>query len=926
MRSNSSRSSQTRCWFAPALVLCALSIGAALAREDSETKSEVASSQPRQQWDTWWSLKPLGKPAPPPTEGKDKTWARTPIDQFILAKLREKNLRPAPPADKSTLLRRVYFDLLGLPPTLEDISAFAKDKSPTAFSNVVDRLLSSPRYGERWARHWLDVAHYADTHGNDQDRPRPNAWPYRDYLVRAFNEDKPYARFIQEQLAGDILFPNDPQGVVAAGFLAAGPWDESSQKFIVEDTVDKKIARNLDRDDMVMTTMSTFVSTTAHCARCHNHKFDPISQTEYYGLQAVFAGVDRAERPYDLDPAIHVQRQALLEKKRALEAAQAGKAKTLTEGDAADLARAQTVLQKDLDTDRISWTVLEPFSFTTAEGSTLTKQPDLSLLAGGKRPEKDTYTVVVHTELKGITAFRVEVLADDSLPHHGPGRQDNGNLHLSEFKVKAAPLTNQAAAKAVVLQNPSADFNQQDWAVEKAIDTNPSTAWGIYPEVGQSHQAIFESKEAIGNEGGTFLKFKLEQVHGGGHLIGRLRLSATTASRPPRADRITYPIFKILAIAPDQRTEQQNADLLALYRKYLIEQQLASLPPPKTVYAAASDFAPQGNFTPAKTPRPIYVLKRGDVNKPADLVSPGALDCVPGISARFELSDANDEGSRRAALARWLSDPKNVLTWRSIVNRIWHYHFDRGIVDTPNDFGRMGGKPTHPELLDWLAATFLESGGSIKQLHRLILNSAVYQQSSHENPEFAKLDSGNLYLWRMNRIRLDAESIRDAVLQITGKLDLTMGGPAVMQFKFEDPNPGVTPKVDYTQFDVDSAESCRRSIYRYLFRTLPDPFMDCLDCADASQLTPARNLSLTALQAMALWNDHFMVRQSEHFAQRLCREQKNPAKQIETACELALARRPNSNELKLLKAYSARHGLANACRVILNSNEFIFVN
>ena len=931
----------------------------------------AASSSPEKQTneESWWSLKPLKKSAVPTVPaGEYKTWPRTPIDQFILAKLLEEGFHPSPPADKRTLLRRVYFDLIGLPPTPEEIAAFLLDKSPTAYSNVVERLLASPRYGERWARHWLDVVHYADTHGNDQDRPRPNAWPYRDYLIRSFNEDKLYPRFVQEQLAGDVLFPDAPQGVVATGFIAAGPWDESSQKFIVEDTVDKKIARNLDRDDMVMTTMSTLVSTTAHCARCHNHKFDPISQAEYYGLQAVFAGVDRAERPYDLDAKTHVLRQSLLRKKRALEAEQKTAPRTPSAKELAEVRDTQAELQKVVEADAANWTVLDPATFASAEGATLTKQADSSVLSSGKLPDKDTYTVVAHTSLKGITAIRVEVLTDESLPNGGPGRQDNGNLHLSEFQVTAAPKTNATAAKPVLLQNPTADFNQQDWAVEKAIDKNPSTAWGIYPEVGHPHQAVFETKEPIGREGGTTLTFTLEQVHGRNHLIGRFRLSVTTAPTPVRADRLPYSIIRILALAEDQRSEQQRADLLAFYRRYRIDQELAALPPPKMVYAAANDFAPQSNFTPAKVPRPIYVLKRGDVNKPGDAAAPAALSFLPDLSPQFHLADPDDEGSRRAALAKWITDPRNVLTWRSIVNRIWHYHFGHGIVDTPNDFGRMGARPSHPELLDWLAASFLETGGSLKQLHRLILNSAVYLQSSQSPvgadmrrltskprppgadvvPAQSKIknqkskidpgllapdparpwetDSDNHYLWRMNRSRLDAEEIRDAVLQISGKLDLTMGGPSVMQFKFDDPNPGVTPKVDYSQFDVDSPQSYRRSIYRYIFRTLPDPFMDCLDCADASQLTAARNVSITALQAMAMWNDHFIVRQSEHLAQRIAAGTKSLSMQIETAYQLALCRAPTSTELSMLKSYAAKHGLANTCRIILNSNEFLFVN
>jgi hypothetical protein len=915
---------------------CALAAGLLVAWCCGNDLFAADDSTPQAPEELWWSLKPLKKPAAPHSaDGKFKSWPRTPIDQFILAKLSEKCFSPSPPADKPTLLRRLYFDLIGLPPTPEAMAAFLKDKSPDAYSKVVDRLLASPRYGERWARHWLDVVHYADTQGNDQDRPRPNAWPYRDYLIRSFNEDKPYARFVQEQLAGDVLFPNDPQAVVATGFIAAGPWDESSQKFIVEDTVDKKIARNLDRDDMVMATMSTFVSTTAHCARCHNHKFDPISQAEYYSLQAVFAGVDRAERPYDLDATTHLLRQSLLKQKRALDTAPDAS----SAAGAAELAAAQANLQKSLTADAAIWTVLDPATFTSAEGSTLIRLPDSSLLASGKLPDKDTYTVTAQTALKGITAIRVELLADESLPHHGPGRQpDNGNLHLSEFQVKAEPGANGTTNTAIQLQNPTADFNQQDWAIEKAIDKNPSTAWGIYPETGQSHQAIFEIKEPIGHESGTTLTFVLDQVHGRNHLIGRFRLAVTTAPLPVRADRLPYSIIKILAIDESKRSNQQRADLLAFHRRYGIEQKLAALPPPKLVYAAANDFAPQGNFAPAKVPRPIYVLRRGDVTKPGDLAAPGTLACVPDLASQFQVADPNDEGGRRAALAKWITDPKNVLTWRSIVNRIWHYHFGRGLVDTPNDFGRMGSRPSHPELLDWLAASFLESGGSLKQLHRLILTSAVYLQSSQipvggdpamreslRSPPL-QTDTDNHYLWRMNRTRLDAESIRDAVLQITGKLDLTMGGPSVMQFKFDDPNSGVTPKVDYGLFDVDSPESCRRSVYRYLFRTLPDPFMDCLDCADSSQLTATRNISITALQAMAMWNDRFIVRQSEHFAERVANENPTLTKQIEAAYQLALGRAPTSGEVKMLKDYAAKHGLANACRIILNSNEFMFVN
>jgi hypothetical protein len=657
------------------------------------------SARAADEGETWWSLKPLTKPAPRATDGAGQGgWCRTPFDQFILAKLHEKNMQPASEADKRTLLRRVTFDLIGLPPTPEETEAFLNDDSPDAYETVVDRLLASPHHGERWARHWMDIAHYAETHGHDQDRPRPNAWPYRDYLIRSFNSDKPYARFVQEQLAGDVLWPRDADAITAMGFLATGPWDESSLRDIRDDTIDRQIARYIDRDDMVTTAMSTFVSSTVHCARCHDHKFDPITQKDYYALQAVFAGVEKAEHEFDVDSQVAAKRKQLVELKTRL-----------------------TLLR-------------------------------------------------------------------------------NAGL--------LAPCT-------------------------------------------------------------------------------------------PAA---------ILSVAERG-----------------IERQFAALPPIHVVYAATSDFKPDGSFKPAGKPREVRMLKRGDISKPGPEAKPGALECVSGLEARFKLADPTNEGSRRVALARWVSDPRNPLTWRSIVNRVWHYHFGRGIVDTPNDFGHMGAQPTHPELLDWLAVSLQEHDGSLKWLHKLMVTSAVYRQSSRHDPRFAASDGDNRYLWRMNRTRLDAEEVRDAVLLAAGKLDRTMGGPSVKQF-IQTPGIHVTPVVDYTNFDVDRPENYRRSVYRFVFRTLPDPLMEALDCPDSSQLTPARTVSVTPLQALAMLNNKFMVRMSEHLAARAAKEATDLPSQIGICYRFALGREPTAKESSLLADHARKHGLANACRVILNSNEFMFVN
>ncbi len=878
------------------------------------------AGEPAAKAEVWWSLRPVVKPPLPDVTAAPADWPRNPIDRFILAKLREKGLQPAPDADRPTLLRRVSFDLIGLPPTPEEIDAFVNDRAPNAYEKVVDRLLASPHYGERWARHWLDVIHFAETHGHDQDVPREHAWPYRDYLIRSLNADKPYARFVAEQIAGDILYPDDPQATVALGFLAAGPWDESSLRDIREDTIDRKAGQYLDRDDMVGTVGLAFLSTTVQCARCHDHKFDPVSQKEYYGLQAIFAGVDRADRPFDADPTVRARRVALIKRKTELQGGAAAAARLLR--DAAIAAEVAAWEKTHVQTgDR--WKVLDPLVFTSAGGATPVKLPDRSVRFGGKRPEKDTYRFEATTDLPTVTAVRLEVLTDESLPHRGPGRQDNGNLHLSEFKVEAAPLSGTRKRLPVALARAFADFNQAGWEVDKAVDGKPQTAWGIYPAVGKAHSAVFVFKEPLRSPGGVRLFFTLEQQHGGGHLIGRPRLSATALPAPSAAAPLPPALAQILGKPAEKRNDAEKAELALHVLREQVEASLAALPPAQLVYAAAADFTPQGSFRPAKGCRPVNVLRRGDVRQPRALAVPGALSCVPALEARFRLSNPADEGQRRAALARWVSDVRNPLTWRSIVNRVWHYHFGRGIVATPSDFGRMGARPTHPELLDWLTATFLESGGSLKQLHRLIVTSATYRQSSRHHAEYTKIDADNAYLWRMNRMRLDAESVRDAVLHVSGKLDATMGGPSVKLF-LQSPGIHRTPKVDYNGFDPDSPGGHCRSVYRFIFRTLPDPFMDTLDCPDASQFTAARASSITVLQALALLNDRFMVRMSEHFAKRVEAAGSLEA-QVRQAYHLALGRAPTQRECMRLAGYAGRHGMANACRLLLNCNEFLFV-
>ena len=889
-----------RNWIVPILLSLSVTAGG------TESPSEVFGH---------WAYLPLHTVSPPILSGRGN-----PVDAFIRQSLAAVGGELSPEADRRTMIRRVTLDLTGLPPEPEAVNAFLSDPAPDAYERCVDRLLHSPAYGERWARHWMDAAHFAETHGHDQDRIRTNAWPYRDYLISSFNADVPYSRFVQEQIAGDILFPGEPQATVALGFLSAGPWDESSLRDIREDTLDRQIGRYLDRDDMVTTVMSVLASSTVHCARCHDHKFDPISQADYYALQADFAGVDRANRTFDSDAGMHRKRQHLRKLQRSVEAMDPA---TLRGPEAAE---AVSRWERDHRQHRNPWTPLVPRGFTSEGGATLSLLPDESVLASGTLPDRDTYTVSATPPANSaVTAIRLEVLADPSLPHGGPGRAENGNLHLSEFQIRVlAPGSNEV--ETVEFKKALADHNQESWTIEHSMDHAEATAWGIHPEEGKSHYAIFQLKKPLHLGLGEWLEFQLRQVHGRGHLVGRFRLS-TTDHPSPEAD-LPDRIAPIVARSRSERTEEDQDVLAAWILAAQIRSELDALPPPSRVYAAASDFEPDGGLKPSNGPRPVSILKRGEITQPTVPAAPGALACVAALPARFALVNSNDEGERRAALAAWLTADANPLTWRSVVNRVWAVHFGSGLVETLNDFGRMGGKPSHAELLDWLAVWFRnDARGSLKQLHRLLVTSATYRQSCNPDETATAVlraaDPDNRLYWRMNRSRQDAECVRDSILQFAGGLDRAMGGPSDQQFGLK-PGIHVTPKVDYAAFDVDSPAGSRRSVYRFLFRTLPDPFMSALDCPAGDQITAARNNTVTVQQALALWNDRFVVRQAEHFAERLssCKEMDR----IPRACLLVWGRPPSAEECEALGRYANQHGMASLCRLLLNSNEFLFVN
>jgi mono/diheme cytochrome c family protein len=859
----------------------------------------------------WWSLRPLTRPR---VADAGQEGVRTPIDSFVLAKLKARGLSPSPEADRRTLIRRVTFDLIGLPPSVQEIDAFLADPAPDAYERLVDRLLASPRYGERWGRHWLDVVRYGETHGYDKDQPRPNAWPYRDYVIRSFNEDKPYGRFVEEQLAGDVLYPGTRDGIEALGFISAGPWDFIGHAEVPETKFDGQVARLLDRDDMVSNTLNTFSSLTIQCARCHDHKFDPVSQDDYYSLQAVFAALDRADRAYDADPAVALRRTELASRRDKL-TREIDALLTLAKGRAGE---ALTTLDR-----RIS-------RLETARKGRSGRSPAYGYHSGLSTSPESTRWVQIDLG-KSVSIARVVLHAcDDDFNAIGPGFG-----FPARFKVEASNDSRFEQGVTLI-----ADRTGEDFANPRLLPVGLDTK-----ELNARFVRVIATRLALRQNDYHFALAEVEVLDASGsNLAQSSRVTALdTIEAPPRwrlANLVDgdYPADDSDEL-PDLKSRREALVREALdepARKALdetsrslveVDRQVGSLPPQAKIYAGTvhhGSGAFRGTGPDGGKPRVIRVLARGDLRSPRQVVGPGTVPIIEGMPARFDLSSDAPEGERRAALARWLTDRRNPLTWRSIVNRVWQYHFGRGLVDSPNDFGRMGQTPSNPELLDWLASEFRDGGQSLKQLHRLIVTSAVYRQVSSVDEAKAKIDGDNVLLWRMNRRRLEAEAIRDSVLLVAGKLDLTMGGPGFRDFVVE--HPEHSPHYEYKLFDPGDPKAYRRSVYRFIVRSQPQPFLTALDCADPSMSVEKRNESTTALQALALLNDRLMVTMAAQLSARLENEAGDLPGRIDRAFLLAFGRAPTPPEREALIAHASKFGLANACRVLFNLNEFVFID
>ena len=859
----------------------------------------------------WWSFQPVAKPEVPAIEDP---WIKTPVDAFILKRLQEQGLTHSAEAGRRTLIRRLTFDLICLPPTPGETEDFVKNEDPQAYEKLVDRLLASNHYGERWARHWLDVVKYADTCGYDKDKLRPNAWPYRDYVIRSFNEDKPYSRFVQEQVAGDVLFPGEPDGILGLGFIAAGPWDFIGHVEVSEAKIDGKVARNLDRDDMVSNTLNTFCSVTIQCARCHHHKFDPFTQQHYYGLQSVFAAVDRAERPYDLDPEVELERRQLESLVKTSEVELKQLQKEIEDAGGTRLAELKTQIANLQAEQKVTKDSEFGYHSSIVAAADTTKWIEIAV------PQAAEVSQIVlhpcHDEYAGIGAgfgfpvrFKVEVTADEN------------SADQQEWQTVA-------------------DYTQVDFPNPGLSPIELSCQVDVVRRVRITATKLAERKDDY--------IFALAEVELTGLAGMNLAAEATVTAldsieAPPRWQKANLIDGKWAKggnpqIASQlQELEAERNEILAeietperVTRRETLKKTIADtkatlekLPQGAMVYAAATHFNPQGNFHPTKgQPRAVHLLLRGDVQTPAEKIGPGVLPLRQDDD--WQIDSSLSEAERRAELARWLTQSDHPLVWRSIVNRVWQYHFGEGIVATPNDFGHMGIPPTHPELLDWLACEFRDGEQSFKALHRLIVTSSVYRQSSEHNAANAAIDGSNQYLWRMNRRRLEAEEIRDSILAVSGALDTTMGGPGFYLFELE--HPQHSPHYEYRKFDPTDPKSHRRSIYRFIVRSQPNPWMTTLDCADSSQSTPKRIETLTSLQALSLLNNQFNLAMSERFAQRLQQSSDSLEEQVNLAIRLTTQRESTQVEREELVKFASQYGLNNMCRYLFNLSEFVYLD
>jgi mono/diheme cytochrome c family protein len=846
-----------------------------------------------------WAFSAPVRPVVPAV--KNVAWARSDIDRFILERLEAANLAPAPPADKATLLRRLSLDLIGLPPSIAEVDAFLADESADAYEKQVERLLSSPHYGERWGRHWLDAARYADSDGFEKDKSR-NVWMYRDWVIGALNRDLPYDQFIVEQLAGDQLPGATQDQIVATGFLRNSMLNE-------EGGIDPEQFRMEAMFDRMDALGKSMLGLTIQCCQCHNHKFDPLTQEEYYRLFAFFNN-DHESQPTVYTSQEMIAREALVREMRQREA----ELRSATPDWADKMAawEEQVVAQGDV------WEVLTPQVYEdSGGGAKLSLLPDGSMLCAGYAPTRATFRVVGKTKLASIAAVRLELLTDPNLPRGGPGRSFKGTCALTQIKIESRAADGDGKNAEFKIADATADFEQAESPLEAnfddrsnkkrivgpvklAIDGKDETAWGIDQGPGrrnQNRKAVFQLEKPIEFAPGAELTISLVQNHGGwnsddhqNNLLGRFRISVTSAKENAKADPLPRRVSEILAVARASRSETQTAEIFAYWRTTVSEWKDIN----ERIDALWHKW-PEGTtalvLISRDTPRETRMLKRGDFLKPAGAVTAG----VPAILHPL----APDAPTSRLALGRWLTDRKSPTTARVLVNRVWQAYFGTGIVSTSEDFGVQSAPPSHGELLDWLACEFMDNGWSIKGLHRLMVHSATYQQSSKITPEAYAGDPFNRLLARGPRFRVEGEIVRDIALSASCRLNPTVGGPSIYS-----PIPESLLALSYAPLTWNAAtgkDRYRRAIYTFRRRSLPYPVLQAFDTPNADFSCVRRQRSNTPLQALTTLNEVIFTECARSLARRTL-ESAGPSdtQRVTFAFRSCLGRHPTEAECKSL--------------------------
>ena len=891
-------------------------------RKPSKDRS-VVTAEDRQ----WWAFQPLAKVTAPGAQSGHPN----PIDAFLAVQAAAKKLAPAPPADAATLVRRAFLTMHGVPPTPEQVKAFEAEsiRNPqSAVRNLADSLLASPRYGERWARHWLDVARFAESSGFEHDYDREGAYHYRDFVIRALNDDMPYDEFVRWQIAGDEFAPDEPAALMATGFLGAGVFPTQITANEVERT------RYDAMDDMLSTTGSAFLGLTVGCARCHDHKYDPIPTRDYYRMLATFTTTTRSVIDLDLDPAKSAGEKREWSARR----------ETL----AAEIEAAEKSVRPKFDKwiasgakmpDGPAWNVLTLTEAKSEAGATFTRLDDGSYLAAGTNGAQDKYTFTAVTELRGITGLKLDALAHPSMQKGGPGRADNGNFALSRIRVFAKPASG-GPEREVRLAKAVADFEQNKGglSIAASLDEKPNTGWAVDPQFGKDHSAVFTFAEPVDFEGGANLRVQLEFRVNTRHHIGRPRLSII-AGAEPRLERQVLPGAVTAALASLKEGKKlAGKERSAVFDWWKTREPEWSAPAARL---AAHDARKPGSvskvlvcaegFPPLKMHsqganffEETHFLKRGNTAMKDGLATQGFLQVLmPSADAAVRWSWTPPEGAqfsgRRRSLANWITDARGgagALSARLIVNRLWQHHFGRGIVATPNDFGRTGSLPSNPELLDWLAGELIRNEWRLKPLHRLIMTSAAWQQASIRDAAKEAADPANDTFTRRIPRRLEGEALRDSMLAVSGLLDPKMFGPGTRDER-----------------------SRRRSIYFTMKRSQLIGSMVAFDQPEPLVSQGSRPVTTVAPQALLLMNGPQVREWAEAFAARLEKEAGDDGR-IAHAYLTALGRPPGVDEAATARAFLAaqaasytadgkpdatRRALADFAQVIFGLNDFAYI-